>query len=282
MVHRASRGEVTNRIHFCNKVLKATQPLQVETSGMPLKNSLRFPHLLNCALLEDLPEAQRIAFLDRCTAIFHERPTTVLAQGRPWRGLFLVASGSVDVTFVASDQNRYFVVGATPGDALGELEAVADRPCAATCRTGANTTLLHCDKALFREYFRFETFQRNVMRICYDRLTREAQRLLVDNRYTVEQKICHYIVEATSPNRSAVARNQDVLASMVGCSRQTLNRTLGALRDSGLIALKRGQIEALDREGLRVRIAMGKPAEDRGRFDIGESGLHPVGETRRV
>ena len=229
-----------------------------------------------------MPEGQKIAFLDRCTATFHERPTTFLTQGQPWRGLFLVASGSADVTFVASDQNRYFVVGASPGEALGELEAVADRPCAATCRTGANTTLLHCDGALFREYFRVETFQRNIMRICYDRLIREAQRLLVDNRYTVEQKICHSILEATTQNRSAVARNQDVLASIVGCSRQTLNRALGALRDAGLIALKRGQIEALDREGLRVRIATGKPAEDRGRFDIGESGFHPVGETRGV
>jgi CRP/FNR family transcriptional regulator, cyclic AMP receptor protein len=232
--------------------------------------------------LEDVPEAQKIAFLDRCAAMFHERPTTFLTQGQPWRGVFLVASGSADVTFVGPDQNRYFVVGASPGDALGELEAVADRPCAATCRTGANTTLLHCDKALFREYYRLETFQRNIMRICYDRLTRDVQRIFVDKRYTVAQKICHYILEATTQNRSAVARNQDVLASIVGCSRQTLNRTLGALRDSGLIALKRGQIEALDREGLRVRIATGKPAEDRGRFDIGESGLHPVGETRRV
>jgi len=245
-----------------------------------LNNSLRFPLLLNCQLLQDLAERQKLAFLDQCAAVFHERPTVFLIQGQPWRGLFLVATGKADVTFVAADQNRYFVAEAQPGDAVGELEAIADRPCAATCRTGPNTTLLHCDKALFREHFRDETFQRNVMRICYDRLARDIDRKFIDHSYNVEQRICHHIVETTTQQRSAVARNQDVLARIVGCSRQTLNRTLGALRDAGLIALKRGLIEALDREGLRMRIAAGKSAENRGRFDSGESGVHPVGQTR--
>ena len=245
-----------------------------------MNNSLRFPPLLNCQLLQDLAERQKLAFLDQCAAVFHERPTVFLTQGQPWRGLFLVASGKVDVTFVAADQDRYFVAEAQPGDAVGELEAIADRPCAATCRTGPNTTLLHCDKALFREHFRNETFQRNVMRICYDRLARDIDRKFIARSYNVEQRLCHYIVEATTQHRSGVARSQEILAGIVGCSRQTLNRALGALRDAGLIALKRGQIEALDREGLRMRIAAGKPAESRGRFDIGESGLHPVGQTR--
>jgi CRP/FNR family transcriptional regulator, cyclic AMP receptor protein len=52
-----------------------------------------------------------------------------------------------------------------------------------------------------------------------------------------------------------VAQKQDSIADAMGCSRQRLNRALGALCKAGYISLKRGAIEALDRGALDSWIA---------------------------
>ncbi|WP_291013209.1 helix-turn-helix domain-containing protein [Hydrogenophaga sp.] len=52
--------------------------------------------------------------------------------------------------------------------------------------------------------------------------------------------------------RRHIGVTQDKLAGMLGVSRQTTNQILQALKDQGLIALQRGELEALDIDALHA------------------------------
>jgi CRP/FNR family transcriptional regulator, cyclic AMP receptor protein len=215
-----------------------------------LSNSVQYSQLLHCSLLEDLSDRQKKDFVDQCAARFHEHAETILVQGKPGAGVFLIARGRVEVSVQGVNRAQYRLFEAGPGEILGEIESVADRPCAATCRAAANSVTLFCDHKLFNYYLDSKIFTRNVFRIFYDRMARDNQAKIVDQSFTIEQKLCTYILQATTADRPILAQKQDSLADAMGCSRQRLNRALGALRKAGYIALKRGAIEALDRGAL--------------------------------
>jgi len=55
-----------------------------------------------------------------------------------------------------------------------------------------------------------------------------------------------------SERNNTIFDSQTYLAGVVGCSRQTINKELGALRDKNFISTKKGKIEVLDREKLEA------------------------------
>jgi CRP/FNR family cyclic AMP-dependent transcriptional regulator len=220
-----------------------------------LSNSLQYPQLLHCRLLEDLSDRQKRDFLDQCLAKYHEHRETILVQGNLGAGVFLIARGKVEVSVRDTHLGQYTLFEAGPGEILGEIEVAGDRPCVATCRVAATSVTLFCDHKLFGYYLDNKLFTRNVFRIFYDRIARDNQARIVEKSYSIEQKLCTYILQTTSLDHPILLQNQDTLAEMVGCSRQTLNRTLSTLRKAGNISLRRGAIETLDRTALDHRIA---------------------------
>ena len=48
--------------------------------------------------------------------------------------------------------------------------------------------------------------------------------------------------------------SQEDLANYVGVTRVTINQLLGALTTDGLVSVRRGSVEVIDREGLRAAI----------------------------
>ena len=201
-----------------------------------LSNSVQYSQLLHCSLLEDLSDRQKKDFVDQCAARFHEHAETILVQGKPGAGVFLIARGRVEVSVQGVNRAQYRLFEAGPGEILGEIESVADRPCAATCRAAANSVTLFCDHKLFNYYLDSKIFTRNVFRIFYDRMARDNQAKIVDQSFTIEQKLCTYILQATTSDRPILAQKQDSLADAMGCSRQRLNRALGALRKALIAA----------------------------------------------
>ena len=59
-----------------------------------------------------------------------------------------------------------------------------------------------------------------------------------------------------SERNSTIYDSQTYLAGVVGCSRQTINKELGVLRDKGFISVEKGVIEILDREKLETFLSV--------------------------
>lgn len=215
-----------------------------------MKNSAAFPHLLRSNILANLPDETRTSFIDQCQVRCHSTPTEILTQGSPAPGLFLVAYGRVEVSHCDADGNSSLIFIAGTGEVLGEVEALTDNPCAASCTTLPNTTLLFCPTPQIFEQIASVEFFRNILSTMYERLMRDNRLLIINQFYTLDQRLCIYLCQLSSPNRPDVSISQAQLAGMIGCSRQAINRKLSNLQAEGLIALRKGAIIVLDHDGL--------------------------------
>lgn len=226
-----------------------------------MKNSLQFPHLLDCEILHDLADDQKSDFLNQCALQTYQTKSTILDQGQRSNGMFIVAHGSVEVSYISEEGFQTIIYHAGPCEAnLGLLEALADRTCAATCAALPNTALLFCPTPLLYQLFQSPVMVRNLASLAMKSLERDNWGKSIDQHYTVEQRICTHLHQL-SEQSAEIRQSQSYLASMVGCSRQTVNKELGVLREHEIIMLSKGKITVLSRDALFKRISQMNPEQ---------------------
>lgn len=209
--------------------------------------------MLIAPILKDLPEEERAAFLNACAVRIFDEATTIFAQGEMVDGMLLVAHGAVEVSYLSAEGNKSILLHAQPGQVLGAIEAISGRPSAASCKAFAKTTVLFCDTAQLFEQLQSPVFIRNFAVYAHEILSRDNTLKSVDQFYTVEQRICMYLLHLSS-QKLKFTQSQSYLANAVGCSRQTVNRELGRLRDEKIIEQTRGEISVLDSAALQKRV----------------------------
>lgn len=214
-----------------------------------MDNSTRFPHLLKSEILDGLEPAFKRDFLNACSVRIYKTPTIVMEQGEPSSGMVIVAHGYTDVTYMGEDGHQLFLKRAKAGAILGESEAISDEPCAATCKTSANATLLHCSIPQLIQTLQSFGFIKNMTRIFHRRLVYDNWVKHIAQFGAVGQRLRGYLF-VLSENVDRVTETQSYLANVVGCSRQTVNRELAKLREAGIIAQNGSEIIVLDRAAL--------------------------------
>ncbi len=217
--------------------------------------SERFPQMMKADILSGLPKEFRKEFIDRCTVLNYDHPTQILVQGEHSPGMFLIASGNVEILYLGEDGQQTFFARAGTGAVVGETEAITDQLCAATAEAKENTTLLFCPKRLLLEALGSVEFVKNMMRVFHGHLLQLNYFKLVDRNSPVDHRLCAYLLMFSERN-STIYDSQTYLAGVVGCSRQTINKELGVLRDKGFISVEKGVIEILDREKLETFLSV--------------------------
>lgn len=218
-----------------------------------MKNSVRFPHLLDVPILDGLSQSEKAGFLDQCALQFFTEATPLLCQGEGADGIYIVADGTVEISFLNPDGDKSILFHGGRGHVLGMIELLAERLCAANCTTFANTTVLYCPRALWLEQMRSLIMVRNFAVYVHDILAAANKVKSVDQFYSVEQRICITLLQLCTKDGS-FQHSQAYLANAVGCSRQTVNKELGRLRDLGIIELSRSGLSLLDGDALQKRI----------------------------
>lgn len=213
--------------------------------------SARFPQMMKADILSGLSKQFRKEFLDRCTVINYETPTHILTQGERSPGMYIIVSGNVEIMYLGEDGQQTFFARAGAGSIVGETEAITDQLCAATAEAMANTTLLFCSKNLLIEALGSVEFVKNLMKVFHGHLLQLNYFKLVDRNSPVDHRLCAYLLMFSERN-STIYDSQSYLAGVVGCSRQTINKELGVLREKNFIAIEKGSIEILDRESLEA------------------------------
>ncbi len=215
---------------------------------------VEYPALADAILLCDVPAADRAAFLAQCTRRHYEHPTPVLIQNSMPEGVFFVAEGSVEISYISPGGHQIIIAHAGPPRVIGAVESAADEPCAATCTVFPGTTLFFCPIPVFLTYLQDPTFLRNFARITHIALLHDNASKAVDQFYTAEQRICSYLLKLAGESLT-FSQSQSYLANAVGCTRQTVNKELSTLKDMGIIAIAKGDVTILNRTGLIKRIA---------------------------
>ena len=203
-------------------------------------------------LLQGLSEQQKQTFLSDCVTRTHLQPKDILQQGLATDTFFIVEQGQVEVSYIDPNGNSLVVFIAGPGEVLGEVEALSGRPCAATCTALPGSRVLCCSSAVLLKHVPAQLLIVNLAGLLHDRLVRDNRQRSVDNFMTADQRIDHYLHQLTTEAEPKINVSQAYLATLAGCTRQTVNLRLNLLRQQGIVEFSRGEILVLDRDGLQA------------------------------
>lgn len=177
--------------------------------------------------------------------------------------LYVIQSGRVKVTIPSAEGGEVILTILSAGEILGEISLIDGKPRSATVQAMKDTEVL----CLYREDFldvlqeRFDVVL-GILEILADRL-RHTDVLLAESRFMdITARLAKKLLDLTrtfgieeeTGTRIGVRVTQRDLASMVGATRESVNKQLKSFRESGLLSMSEGHIRVLDPEGLARRI----------------------------
>lgn len=210
-------------------------------------------------LLGGLDEQARAGLLGLARPCSFERGEVVCHAGEPADSVHLVESGRllVQVSLPSGATATLNVLG--PGDFFGELALLRDgdtRTATVTALEPAQTRALPA--AAFRRLRRERPeVERALSALLAARVTELSQDLLTALYVGLEDRVRLRLADlagryADGPGAVSVPVTQTQLAEMVGGARPSVNQVLQLLEESGTVALRRGRIDVLRMDGLRV------------------------------
>lgn len=218
-----------------------------------MKNSLRFPHLLRCQFLSDLPLDVQEDFLDACKIRTVDAGEEFLKQGDTSDKLILIAHGVAQVSYDHEEGLSTLIGFDGAGNILGEMEALADEPVLATCSAFKPMVLLELSKSEFFRFLKNPIFARNYARVQVRRFKRDNELKAADHFFSVDQKLCSHLLNL-SVHTKTIEQSQAALANAIGCTRQTINKELNNLKSAGIIEIRKGGLNILERDRLAERL----------------------------
>ncbi|MGD8387948.1 MAG: Crp/Fnr family transcriptional regulator [Desulfobacteraceae bacterium] len=193
----------------------------------------------------------------------YSRGQVLFHMGDEGGNLYILRQGRVKVTIPSEDGEEMILAILGSGEILGEISLIDGKPRSATVQAMKDTEAM----CLYREDFlevlkgRFDMVLR-VLEILAGRL-RQTDVLLAESHFMdITSRLAKKIldlgkafgVEEDGGVRIGVRVTQRDLASMVGATRESVNKQLKVLREQGLLIMKEGYMQILDLQGLVRRI----------------------------
>jgi CRP-like cAMP-binding protein len=204
-------------------------------------------------LFSVLTDEDRRSVLTRCVRQRFSKGEAIFRVGDQAESLHLLSEGTVAISAATPQGDTVTLDVLAPGDAFGEqalVSAASTRSATAIALQPAQTLRLNrVDfEALLTEH---SGLLRMVVQVLETRL-RATSNNLVDALYLpVETRVYRRLSRLGAIYaRGVIPLTQDDLASMVGTTRQSLNKVLRKAQDDGLLSLARGRISVTDLEGI--------------------------------
>src|SRR6476619_6324739 len=205
--------------------------------------------------LERLASGMRSRRFRRGEVIFH--------LGDPGDALFVIVTCDVKISLPSEGGDEAILATLRAGDVFGELALLDGAPRSATASALSPTEAVVLPRDRFRELVATEPAVRDILLASLAgelrRLTTHVEELhFLDMTGRLAARLVRLAREAAaagadSPDGSIRLRatlTQAELASMVGCTRQSVNKLLGQFADDGLVRVDREGIRVLDMTGL--------------------------------
>jgi CRP/FNR family cyclic AMP-dependent transcriptional regulator len=232
----------------------------------PLGSTRAEPELLaQVGLFTDLSTAE----LQGLAALMRPRPyakdEVIYLRGDPGTAFYVIASGKVKIALTSPDGKELILRRLAAGAFHGELALLDDEPRSADAVATENSVLLVLQRDAFRQFLTEHPAVATKLLSTVSQYLRRNAELIQDATFLdVPARLARILLElAGSPGETALPApgtvlpdrmKQGELASLVGATRESVNKWLGAFEKQGLISYEKGQITLLRPSGLKQRI----------------------------
>jgi CRP/FNR family cyclic AMP-dependent transcriptional regulator len=211
-----------------------------------------------------LSDSELEAVADRLGKRTFGRGVILFHKGSPGETLYIIESGKVRIFILSESGQEMSVRVCGTGEVFGELSMLDGLPRSAGAVAAEETHVLTLQREDFWELF--DIYPRLAPAI----IATLTARVRYTTQYAenlafldVQGRVAHRLLELAeqygvpTPDGVEIALQltQSDLASLVGATRERVNKVLGAFRDQGWIQLDGQEIIVRDRRGLKSRIA---------------------------
>ncbi len=183
------------------------------------------------------------------------RQEVLFHEGDPATTVHLVAKGRIAVRVTTPQGDVATVDLVLAGDVVGELALLSPGR-----RRGATAVAMEPTETLSIDETTFSTLRRDdpavsdfLVQLLAARVHRLTDRLLEALYLPAEVRLWRRILELSDTYGDVVPLTQEDLAGLAGTTRATVNRALRREEKLGTIALGRGRVSVVDRDGLARR-----------------------------
>lgn len=244
------------------------------THGDPTRGGLRRsagqsaradPEMLaRVGLFADLSSAELIGLAALMRPRMYARDEVVYLRGDAGTAFYVIASGRVKIALTSPEGKELILRRLGPGEFHGELALLDDQPRSADAIATEATVMLVLQRDAFRQFLaEHPTVATKLLATVSNYLRRNAEIIQDATFLDVPARLARTLLElaggseAGLPQAGAVIPDrmkQAELASLVGATRESINKWLGSFEKQGLISYEKGQITLLKPGGLKQRI----------------------------
>ncbi len=210
-------------------------------------------------LLARLPEADLGALAASGRVRSHRPGAVIFREGEPGDSLHMVIEGQVRIVVLSTVGEEVTVTYLGPGECVGDLALLDGRPRSASAIAAQATKTLVVTRSDFRRWLNerpqaafalLETLSLRVRRT--DEALADLALLDLPNRLAKRLALLALAQETGASGAPVKLRiTQAELASMLGVSRESVNKQLNAFARDGLVSLGRGSVTVNDAASLR-------------------------------
>jgi len=192
----------------------------------------------------------------------YRKGSVIFVQGEQGERCFAIVSGSVKISAYHSDGREAVLAMLGPGDVLGELSPFDDVPRSADATAAEDTELLSLDGEALRDAIRrHPEIGLALLRVLSKRLRTANESFQDVAFFDVGGRLARRLAELASMHGVShedgvlidIAISQERLAQMIGATRESVNKALGALTRRGLVKRAGKRYLVSDIEELRSR-----------------------------
>ncbi len=215
---------------------------------------------LDQAILEEIANLMQYRAFGTGMTLFH--------QDMPGTTLYLIAEGFVRIYSIGQTGQEFTHYLYGPTDIFGELSLLDNGYHSATCITMTPIkTWLFSKENLFVIFQKYPAIMRSLLALVSRRVRIAAQKSETMAFHDVQGRLVYELLEleAKSGQRTkdgtliCVPLTQNDLASLVGATRESVNKVLSTLRSQNFIKMNGNDIMITDHNGLeKILIARGR------------------------
>jgi CRP/FNR family transcriptional regulator, cyclic AMP receptor protein len=193
----------------------------------------------------------------------YRKGEVIVVQGEPGSTMYLIESGRVRIAATSAQGKEVILALRGPGEFFGEMALLDGEPRSADAIAHEASTLLLLERTDFKRYLEARPKLAIRMLVAISRRLRQSTRMVEDASFLdVPGRLARVLLDLADSQGKQTDQGivitsrltQSELASMVGATRESVNKWLGSFQRLGLVRRDGSLITITSLEKLRKRI----------------------------